>query len=261
MRPHHEEAIRKLVEHFAGEETCLGVIVGGSLAKGLEREDSDVDVMLVVTPGLYRERWERNELFYITAEFCDYAGGYIDGKFVDMEYLRAVAERGNEVTRAAFTGAFVAHSKIDGLDELVRRIPLFQASEQGAKIQAFYAQFEAAAWYASEALRSGDRYLLTRAVADVVLFGGRLVLEHNGVLYPYHKHLMAELRRVREAPDGLCDLVDALLADPGPRSLRAFYDAVKAFRNWNEAGEMWQTRYMKDTELAWLHKTPYVGDR
>src|SRR4030042_2710838 len=116
MRPHHERAIQRLVEHFSKDDTCLAVILGGSIAKGLEREDADVDVMLVVTDDLYREKWARNELFYATAEFCDYPGGYIDGKIVNLDYVRAAAERGNEVTRAAFKGAFVVHSKIEGLE-------------------------------------------------------------------------------------------------------------------------------------------------
>ncbi len=261
MRPHHERAIRLLVEHFADDETCLGIIVGGSVAKGLEREDSDVDAMLVVTDELYRERWERNDLFYITGEFCDYPGGYIDGKFVDLRYLTAAAERGNEITRAAFNGAYVAHAKIDGLEDIVRRIPVYQPHEKREKIQAFYAQFECAAWYLSEAIHSGDRYLLTHAVSELVLYGGRLILAHNEVLYPYHKHLLVELRRAPDKPDGIVDLIDVLLERPGPETTRAFYDAVKAFRNWNEAFEAWQTRYMKDTELAWLDHHEYVGDR
>ena len=261
MRKHHEEAIRGLVERFANDDTCLGVIVGGSVAKGLEREDSDVDVMLVVTDERYREQWAQNRLFYITGEFCDYAGGYIDGKFVDMRYLTAAADRGNEVTRAAFQGAFVAHAKVDGLDDIVRRIPAYPAGEKQEKIQAFYAQFECAAWYLSEAVRSGDRYLLTHAVSELVLYGGRLILAHNEVLYPYHKHLMTELRRAADKPDGLVEAIDALLERPGPEPARAFYDLIKAFRPWNEAGEMWQTRYLKDTELAWLDNRAYVGDR
>src|SRR3972149_8125423 len=107
MRAHHERAVPKLVDRCSKDETCLAVILGGSIAKGLEREDSDVDVMLVVTDDLYRERWERNELFYATAEFCDYPGGYIDGEIVNLDYVRAAAERGNEGTRAAFKGGFV----------------------------------------------------------------------------------------------------------------------------------------------------------
>jgi len=261
MRPHHERAIQRLVEHFAGDETCLGIIVGGSVAKGLEREDSDVDVMLVVTDEHYREQWDKNQLFYFSVELCDYPGGYIDGKYVTMDYLRAAADRGNEITRAAFHGTYVAHAKVDGLDEIVRRIPVYQISEQREKMQAFYAQFEAAYWYLTEALKRDDCYLLVHAASEVALYGCRLILEHNEVLYPYHKHLLVELERAPDRPDDLPRLLDELVTAPGAETAGAFYDAIKAFRNWNQAFEAWQTRYMKDTELAWLDGREYVGDR
>lgn len=261
MKPHHERAIERLVEYFAADETCLGVIVGGSVAKGLERDDSDVDVMLVVSDELFRDHWQKNQLFYFNVEFCDYAGGYIDGKYVTMDYLRAAADRGNEATRAAFIGAYVAHSKVGGLDEIVRSIPVFQRAEQREKLQAFYAQFEAAYWYLTEAARRDDRYLLSRAASDLALYGCRLILEHNEVLYPYHKHLRVALERVTDRPAELPRLLDSLVSTPGDETARAFYDAIKAFRNFNPAFEAWQTRYMKDTELAWLDGHEYVGDR
>ncbi len=261
MRPHHARAIQRLAEHFAQDETCLGVIVGGSVAKGLEREDSDIDAMIVVTDDVYGEKWKQNQLFFFSLDLCDYPGGYVDGKLVTLEFVRAAAERGSEVVRAAFSGAFVVHSKVEGLEELVRRIPVYPVDEQRDKIQSFYAQFECAYWYLGEALRRNDPYLRSRSVSDLVLFGGRLILAHNQVLYPYHKFLMTELERAREKPENLVGLIDTLLADPSPASAEAFYQAIKDFRFWNEAWEMWQTRYMKDTELAWLENRAWVGDR
>jgi predicted nucleotidyltransferase len=260
MRPHHERAIQRLVDHFSQDPTCLAVIVGGSIAKGLEREDSDVDVMLVVTDDLFKEKWERNELFYITADFCDYPGGYVDGKIVNLRYVQSAAERGNEPTRAAFEGAFVAHSKIEGLEEVVRKIPEYQAHETQDKVQSFYAQFECAYWYLGEAIRRHDRYLLNHSASQLVLYGGRLILAHNRVLYPYHKFLMTELERAPEKPGNLMELIVALLAEPNGENAKAFYDAIKSFRFWNEAWEAWQVRYMKDTELAWLENRAFVGD-
>ena len=260
MRPHHERAIRKLADHFAKQEECLAVIVGGSVAKGLEKDDSDVDIILVLTDEACKAKWERNELFYWTADFCDYPGGYIDGKIVDLQYVRAAAERGNEVTRAAFKDALIVHSKLPEIQEILARIPVYQAHEQREKIQNFYAQFECAHWYVGEAIRRGDKYLLNHAVSELILYGGRLILAHNEVLYPYHKLFMEELRAAPEKPENLMELIDALLEEPGVETARAFYDAIKRFRWWNESAEMWQVRYMRDTELAWMDNRAYVGD-
>lgn len=260
MKPQHERAIQKLVEQFAADETCLGVIVGGSVARGLAKDDSDIDVVLVVTDEVYRQKLEESKLVYFTVEFCDYPGGYIDGKIVNLDYMRAAVERGNEPTRAAFDGAFVAHSKVFGLEEMVRKIPVYQPQEKRDKVQAFYAQLEIAHWYVGEALKRNDPYMLHHAVADLVLYGGRLILAHNEVLYPYHKFLLTELERAPEKPDDLMGLIDALLSDHTVENARAFYDAVKNFRFWNEAWEMPAMRFMKDTELAWLDGRAYVGD-
>jgi Nucleotidyltransferase domain len=260
MKSHHERAIQKLVEHFAADESCLGVIVGGSVAKGLAKDDSDIDVVLVVGDDLYRQKKAENRLVYFNVDFCDYPGGYIDGKIVNLDYIRAAAKRGNEPTRAAFSGAIVVHSKVPGLEELVAQIPIYQPQEKRDKIQAFYAQFEIAHWYVGEALKRNDPYMLHHAVVDLLLYGGRLILAHNEVLYPFHKFLLTELERAPEKPDNLLALIQALLADHTLENARAFYDAVKGFRFWNESWELPAMRYMTDTELAWLDGRPYVGD-
>ncbi len=260
MRPHHEDAIRRLGEYFAKQEDCLAVIVGGSIAKRMEKDDSDIDAILVLTDAACKAKWERNELFYWSVEFCDYPGGYIDGKIVDLAYLRAAAERGNEVTRAAFKDALIVHCKLSEVRELVARIAAYQPQEQREKIQSFYAQFECAYWYVGEAARRDDKYLLYRAVSELILFGGRLILAHNQVLYPYHKLFMDELRAAPDKPEDIMALIDALLGEPGAETAKAFYDAIKRFRWWNEAAEMWQVRYMRDTELAWMEPKAYVGD-
>lgn len=215
MKPHHQRAVERLAEHFAEQEDCLAVIVGGSVAKGVEKDDSDIDAIIVLTEEACRAKWERNELFYWTADFCDYPGGYIDGKIVDLAYMRAVAERGNEVSRAAFKDALVVHCKLPEIEELVTRIPVYQAGEQREKVQSFYAQFECAYWYVGEALKRDEKYLLTHAVSELILYGGRLILAHNQVLYPYHKLFMEELRSVPEKPEDLMGLIDALLEQPG----------------------------------------------
>jgi hypothetical protein len=216
--------------------------------------------VLVVTDELYRQKWDENKLVYLTGEFCDYPGGYIDGKIVNLDYLRAAAERGNEPTRAAFGGAFVARSKVPGLDEIVRKIPVYQPQEKRDKIQSFCAQFEIAHWYVGEALKRGDLYMLHHAVSDLVFYGGKLILAHNEVLYPYPMFLLTELERVPEKPDNLMRLIDALLTDHNTENAKAFYDEVKGFPFWNEAWEMAAMRFLKDTELAWLDGRAYVGD-
>lgn len=260
MRPHHQRAIRKLAEHFSREEGYLAVIVGGSVAKGVETEHADIDVVLVVTDELYEKHREENRLIYFSTDFCDYPGGYVDGKIVNLGYLEAAAERGNEVTRAAFKGAFAAYSAIPDLDDLLSRIPVYQTHEKPEKVRSFSAQFECAYWYLGEATKKGDRYLLNHAVSSLILFGGRLILAHNEILYPYHKLFMTELQDAPEKPQNLMQLIRALLEEPTARNAEALHNAIKGFRQWNEPSEPWPVRFLKDTELAWMENKACIGD-
>jgi hypothetical protein len=260
MRPHHEETIRKLVDHFSKDEGYLGLIVGGSIAKGVETEYADIDVMLVVTDESYERHRKEHRLSYGLMEFCDYPGGYVDVKVVDIPYLRAAAERGNEPTRAAFDGALVAYSAAPEIDDLVNRIPVYQEKEQQDKIHAFAAQFECAYFYVGEAVKRNDRYLLNQAISSLILYGGRLILAHNRILYPYHKLFMMELDKAVDKPENLMELIRALLEQPSGENAKAFYDAMKAFRLWNDLHEPWFVRFLRDTELAWMEGKAYVGD-
>lgn len=260
MKPHHETAIQKLADHFSKEEGYLAVIVGGSIAKGVESEYADIDVLLVVTDELYEKRKDGNGLLYFSTDFCDYPSGYVDGKIVNLQYLKAAAERGNEVTRAAFNGAFVAYSAIPDLDDLLSRIPVYQTGERQEKIRSFRAQFECAYWYLGEAIKRDDRYLLNHAVSNLILYGGRLILAHNEILYPYHKLFMGELERAPEKPDNLMELINVLLEEPTAENAKAFHDAIMGFRRWDEPPELWAVRFLKDTELAWVEDRAYIGD-
>lgn len=102
------------------------IIIGGSVAKGCAREDSDVDFMMLVKEEEYIKREAVNDLFINRTDLCDYPKGYVDGKIISWDYLKLVAEKGNEPTRAAFDTAFPAFNK-DGnlLDQLhkIQRYP------------------------------------------------------------------------------------------------------------------------------------------
>lgn len=259
MKPHHKKAIKKLTESLKENERYLAAIITGSVAKGEERDDSDIDFILVVTDEEYEKRKRRNKIFFFDTQYCDYPGGYVDGKIVNLQFLRTVAERGSEPARDAFRDAWIAFSKIPELDELLKKIPIYQKDEKAEKIQSFLAQFEIANWFIGEAERRKDKYLLTRASTDLVLFGGRLILAHNEIIYPFHKLFMNALKRAPEKPENLIELINLLLDKPNSKNAKAFYDAVKTFKKWR-LRRLPNVQFMIDTELAWVEGKPYIGD-
>ena len=259
MKAHHKRAIEKLTESLKEDDRYLAVIITGSVAKGEERDDSDIDFILVVSDEEYEKRKRRNRIVFFDTQYCDYQGGYVDGKIVNLQFLKTVAERGTEPARDAFRDAWITFSKIPDLEEILNRIPVYQKNEKSEKIQKFLAQFEIAKWYIGEAVRRNDNYLLTRTTTDLILFGGRLILASNEILYPFHKLFMNTLKKALEKPDNLLELIDTLLNEPSTENVQAYYDAIKNFRNWKIRG-LPSIQFMLDTELAWIEGKSYVGD-
>jgi predicted nucleotidyltransferase len=49
IRDHHQRAIDRLTEAYQDDPDFPAVIIGGSVAKGFARADSDVDFLIVAT--------------------------------------------------------------------------------------------------------------------------------------------------------------------------------------------------------------------
>jgi len=260
MREHHQRTLQRLVDRFQSDPAFPALVVGGSIARGWDKEDSDVDIILIATDEEYARRAPARAFHYFTNEFCDYPGGYVDGKILNMGFLREVAEIGSEPARAAFCGAIVGYSRLPELGDLLRRIPVYPEGQRRGRLQSFYAQVEALVWYVGEAEKRGDRYLLHKMTADLVLFAGRLILAHNRILYPYHKWLFAELARAPEKPDDMLALADQLLAAPSKQLAEQFSQCVLGFTDWEKPAEGWPARFMEDTEWAWRRGCAPLAD-
>ncbi len=260
MREHHQRAIQKFVEHMQTDPNCLAVIVGGSIAKELESENSDVDVMMIVSEEEFARRESSGELAYWSPDFTDYPGGYVDGKFISVDYMEKVARCGSEPARAAFDSTFIAWSKIPGLEELLARTSAYPEHEREGKMQSFVSQLLCLQWYAQEAQKRNDRYLMDWAAVRVVLFGYRLILAHNRILFPYHKWLTAYVQRAPEKPEQLLELADQVLQEPTREHIDTFCDCILKFREWEMPPKGWPNRFMEDTELTWLNGRPPVED-
>ena len=130
-------------------------------AKGYARDDSDVDFLIVAADEELRRRRAARDLFINRQDLCDYDGGYVDGKIIDLASLNDVAERGNEPSRAAFEGAFVAYSHVSDLDALLHRIPVSPEAGHDERIKAFYSMAFLQHWLMHEAERHSNRYTLS----------------------------------------------------------------------------------------------------
>jgi len=260
VHTHHEEAVRRLVERFSADETVDAVLLVGSIAHGFETEASDVDVMLLVSEARYAELAERRTLTVYSPELCTYPGGYVDGKYIDSAFLHQVAQRGSEPARFAFQGARVLFSRNAAMEDLLRDVVRYPLEGAAERMRRFYAQLEAWTWYLGESAKRGDAYLRGLSIAKVVLFGGRLILAHNRVLYPYHKWFLRVLAGVEKKPAGLMTLIEHLYQTGDLESARRFYELIKDFADWGMVRSEWPTQFMKDSELNWQHDHTPVDD-
>jgi Nucleotidyltransferase domain len=72
--PHHQRVIDRLIDLFQNDPRFPAMIVGGSVAKGRARPDSDVDVMLIATDDEYARRVPTHDFWYVTLP-CRSSGG------------------------------------------------------------------------------------------------------------------------------------------------------------------------------------------
>ena len=260
IRDHHQRAIDRLADAYRDDPCFLGLIIGGSVAKGYARADSDVDFLIIATDEEFERRWQTRDLFINRTDLCDYDGGFVDGKIISLAYLTDLAERGNEPSRAAFLGAFAAYTHIPDLDALLQRIPVYPEAGHDERVRAFYCMAFMQHWLMHEAERHGNRYTMTRAASQLALFAGRLMLAHNRRLFPYHKWLPVALASVPDKPDGLMACFDRLLEEPSGEHATALFETIRDFQDWGVSDLEAYTWFMTDVEWRWRHDGAPIED-
>lgn len=252
MYPHHQAAIEAITNKLKAREDVQGVIIGGSIAHGYANENSDVDIMIVLSDEDYEKALAANDVGYFEVESTPYEGGYVDGKIVSAGYIRKVAEYGNEPSRFAFKDAIVAYWEIEGLDELVKDASAYPIGNKTDNMKKFYAQFETWKWYYYEGLKRNNRLLIDFSVTHYALFAGRLILAYNETLFPSYKWFNRVLEDVPQKPERFVELLNAVSELKTPEAVESLYDAVVGFHNWYPDRHHWTVQFMVDSQLNWV---------
>lgn len=262
LAPHHTESIANVVADFAADPECLALVLGGSLAHGFASPSSDIDVTIVVDAPVYERRAADGRLHYTDLAACTYAGGYVDGKYVDLELLRRVAVDGSDPARYAFADARILLSDVPDLAELLASIVRYPVDAKADRIERFAAQLLAWRWYHGEAVQKRSAYLEVLALQKVVLFACRIVLAANEMLFPFHKWMLRVTEAAPDRPADLMTRIDQLLARPSwdrtDGLCRAVFDHYRI--DTDRIDDRWPTLFMEDTELAWMTRRPPIDD-
>ena len=252
IRPHHQRAIDKLVATYENDKDYLAIIIGGSVAKNCARDDSDVDFMIVATDEAYARRLRVGDLFINRTDLCDYPGGFVDGKVINLDYLHQAARKGNEPSRAAFDGAFPAYSKIDDLSDILKDIHRYPEAQRAERMRTFYAMAFIQQWLMGEASRHDNPYTKTRAASQLALFAGRLILAYNRVLFPYHKWFLHYLDKCPEKPDHFMEYLRTVLEVPNAENAQRLFQSLQAFQDWGVTDLEAYRWFMQEVEWSWM---------
>lgn len=260
MYPHHSQSIQNVKEYFQCDPEIQALLLSGSIAHGFQSPTSDIDIMIFVSEEDYQKRFQTGGLHFFNTDLCTYEGGYVDGKYLSLNFVKQVLEKGSDPARFAFEGSQVLISRVNSFAEDVCRIAEYPIAEKAERIKRFYAQFEAWHWYCGEALAKANQYLLGTSISKLILFGGRLILTHNEILYPYHKWFLKVLEGAREQPSDLMACIQSLTQAPTAENVEAFYQKVKTFQPWTDNPYHWPVQFLLDSELNWMDGRTPVDD-
>lgn len=216
--------------------------------------------MLVFSDAAAAARIEQDQLTVFDDTLADYEGGYLDGKVIALGFIDEVASHGSEPARWAFEDAFVAFSRVEGLEARIAAAASYPEHERDEKLRDFVSHVMLMEWFMREAEKRRDRYLAAFAASRLALYAGRAVLALNRMLYPYHKWFLWQLERAPEKPACLLAQIDALLAGPSGETAGKLASNITAFVGIEMPMSEAVTRFTRRSEWNWRDGRPPLED-
>lgn len=261
MYQHHKDSLEIMINLLKEKEGVIAIIFGGSVAKGMERPDSDLDAMVIVTPENYEKRMATGNLSEVIEGKCTYEGGYFDIKYLTKDYILAAANKGSEPTRNAFIAAKVLYSKDPEIEQIVNAIPVFQVNEMEDKQLSFYSALMLNYMYFWKDCKP-EGYMKVHVIAEIIYMVYRMILQENRVIFPSNRRLEETVEKLSNKPQNIINL-GRKFAESGLDI--DCDDFVAAFQKWTsyQAPENLSailTRYQEDYETWWLKPRPLVNE-
>lgn len=256
---HQQKAIDYITAKLQSDRQVDALLISGSISHGFNDDNSDVDINIVVSNEIYEQKKKKHNLVYFESADNFYNGGYFDGKYITMDYLSLVAERGNEPTRFALQDSKIAFDKTGQVAGLLERIGIYKSEKIHENTIRFLSQLDAWKWYCDEAIKRDNRYLLDLSVSKLILFAGRLILMENRTFFPYHKWFLRVLEEVENKPLGIIPAIQDLLNNKSSDNIKRFYEMIKNYKDWAGGIEYsWPSHFILDTETVWKRQDEFV---
>lgn len=261
MYKHHEESLQNLIAYFKDKPEVIALVFGGSVAKGCERPDSDLDAMCILTDEAYEERVKRRKTAESIVGYCTYPEGYFDIKYMNMDYIRDAAEKGSEPTRNSFVKSRVLFTRDPEVTDIVARIPVFQEHERAQKCLSFYADFNLNYYYFLKECPI-DGYMKLHAIGEIIYSLYRIILQENRILFPSNRRLEEFVYNISDETKKLVELGKKLAEtqsiEDADEFVKYFY-SICSYRPPREDGLVYST-YVTDFEQWWRIPRPNINE-
>jgi predicted nucleotidyltransferase len=250
-----ERALTAYLESVRDQPGVLAVVAVGSLARGTERPDSDVDVYLIVDDQRFRGETSAGRFAWVERRDADYPGSYIDVKLASPSYLEAAIQRADDPTRASFAGARVAFSRLPGLESVIERIAVLPDEVWEERVRSHVAQARLyGGYFLPQAVERGDVFLRQHAGLHLSLAAARAALAASKTLMPGPKYISSLVRSV-PTPDGFVEAWDRVVTAPDVETAAVLMGILDEWLGRDLVGDEALSVFIRDNELSWLRGT------
>ena len=256
--PHQQKAREYIAEKFRQEEQVVALLFVGSIQHKFHDENSDIDMIIVLTNEAYAKRIAENHVHYYESAEQFYKGGYFDGHCFNLEYFQIASERANEPTRFYLHDAEVVFDHSNTIRRYIDMISIYDTERIREKTMRFLSQLEGWKWYFDEAHKKNNRYLMDLATSKMILFSARLILVDNKMFFPYHKWLLKCLEKAPRKPDGILRSIDKLLVDRTQEGVEELVGMIRSHKVWTNEPFNWCNHFINDIETLWMRQEEFI---
>ena len=259
MYKHHEESIANMNEYFR-KQGVIALILIGSVAKGTERADSDLDCAVVLSEEEYAEKENRNVTTETVDGYCTYEGGYFDIKYMTKGYLKELAAKGSEPARNTFNKARILFCNDAEIQDILPQIPVFQIKEKEDKLLSFYSDFWLNYYYYLKCPIDG--YMKMRTIAEIIYSVYRMILQENEILFDCNRRLEKQVQSISDKTADLVRLGRQLEISQNEQDADRFVEKFQEITTYVPPKDIGVvlTRYSKDFQEWWREPRPNINE-
>ncbi len=260
MTKNHQQAIDKLVQLHKDNPDNIALIICGSLARKEARDDSDIDLYLVVKDEKFKNVKKEKAYFCGSWNPEEFYGIEVDGKIINMHFLKEAVIHASDPTRYSFTDAYTLFSYDLKVNELIKKISVYPEWVHQKRIKAFYAYLKHYRYVGEEAFAQKNNYWAIECIRQLVFFAARLTLAHNYALFPSHKALFKAVDKCKDKPANFIEESQFLLNNITLENMLKYYAKLIDFFKAYDYPDLERVGLILENEWTWFTKKMTISE-